>query len=203
MRRGAPCGLPFHVAAAVSLRPQRPVLAPKPADRDQREDLQSGQPQMDTIHRFTMSPAGRSGEFRFQGELRPVLLMPNRAAKRQAGDSVLANPAVSAFFRGPDQGQTGQVGGTEKNKKMSESTNINLADFKIHDTDTGSADYQVALMTQRIVHLTAHLQLHKKDTSSRRGLLKLVAQRRKLLDYVRANSEERYQKLLAGLSLRK
>jgi small subunit ribosomal protein S15 len=116
---------------------------------------------------------------------------------------VLANPVVSAFFRGPDQGQTGQVGGTEKNKNMSESTNINLADFKIHDTDTGSADYQVALMTQRIVHLTAHLGLHKKDTSSRRGLLKLVAQRRKLLDYVRANSEERYQKLLAGLNLRK
>jgi len=86
---------------------------------------------------------------------------------------------------------------------MSESNSINLADFKIHDTDTGSADYQVALMTQRIVHLTAHLGLHKKDTSSRRGLLKLVAQRRKLLDYVRANSEERYQKLLAGLNLRK
>lgn len=86
---------------------------------------------------------------------------------------------------------------------MSESNSINLADFKIHDTDTGSADYQVALMTQRIVHLTAHLAQHKKDTSSRRGLLKLVAQRRKLLDYVRANSEERYQKLLAGLSLRK
>lgn len=133
---------------------------------------------------------------------RSSLNSPERA-KRTARDSVLANLAVSAFFRGPDQGQTGQVGGTEKTTKMSESTNINLADFKIHDTDTGSADYQVALMTQRIVHLTAHLQHHKKDTSSRRGLLKLVAQRRKLLDYVRANSEERYQKLLAGLSLRK
>lgn len=117
--------------------------------------------------------------------------------------SVLAKPGVSAFFRGPEQGQTGQVGGTEQNKNMSESNSINLADFKLHDTDTGSADYQVALMTQRIVHLTAHLALHKKDTSSRRGLLKLVAQRRKLLDYVRANSEERYQKLLQGLNLRK
>jgi small subunit ribosomal protein S15 len=86
---------------------------------------------------------------------------------------------------------------------MSESTTINLADFKIHDTDTGSADYQVALMSQRILHLTSHLGVHKKDTSSRRGLLKLVAQRRKLLDYVKANSEERYQKLLQGLNLRK
>ena len=111
-------------------------------------------------------------------------------------------PRESAFLRGPDQGRTGQGGWIEQISKMSEST-INLADYKIHETDTGSADYQVALMTQRIVHLTSHLQLHKKDTSSRRGLLKLVAQRRKLLDYVKANSEERYQKLLAGLSLRK
>jgi small subunit ribosomal protein S15 len=116
---------------------------------------------------------------------------------------VLALPADSAFFRGPEQGLTGQGGWTEKTTNMSESTSINLADFKIHDTDTGSADYQVALMTQRIVHLTNHLALHKKDTSSRRGLLKLVAQRRKLLDYVKANSEERYQKLLQGLNLRK
>ena len=85
---------------------------------------------------------------------------------------------------------------------MSEST-INPADFKAHDTDTGSADYQVALLSKRILHLTAHLGEHKKDTSSRRGLLKLVAQRRKLLDYVKAHSEERYQKLLAGLNLRK
>ncbi len=150
-----------------------------------------------------MTAAGLSGQIHLQGTLPQMTLTRKQAAKQHAGDSVLANPAVSAFFRGPDQGQTGQVGGTEKTTKMSESTNINLADFKIHDTDTGSADYQVALMTQRIVHLTSHLQLHKKDTSSRRGLLKLVAQRRKLLDYVRANSEERYQKLLAGLSLRK
>lgn len=115
---------------------------------------------------------------------------------------MLALRLESAFFRGPDQGRTGQGGWIEQIIKMSEST-INLADYKIHETDTGSADYQVALMTQRIVHLTSHLQLHKKDTSSRRGLLKLVAQRRKLLDYVKANSEERYQKLLQGLNLRK
>lgn len=85
---------------------------------------------------------------------------------------------------------------------MSEST-INVADFKAHENDTGSADYQVALLTRRISHLTEHLAQHRKDSSSRRGLLKLVAQRRKLLDYVRANSEERYQKLLQGLNLRK
>ncbi|MEM1082632.1 MAG: 30S ribosomal protein S15 [Verrucomicrobiota bacterium] len=85
---------------------------------------------------------------------------------------------------------------------MSEST-INPADFKVHETDTGSADYQVALLSKRIQHLTEHLGTHKKDVSSRRGLLKLVAQRRKLLDYLKANSEERYQKLIKGLNLRR
>jgi small subunit ribosomal protein S15 len=85
---------------------------------------------------------------------------------------------------------------------MSEST-INPADYKVHETDTGSADFQVALMTKRIVHLTDHLATHKKDNSSRRGLLKLVAQRRKLLDYLKSTDEERYQKLIQGLGLRR
>lgn len=85
---------------------------------------------------------------------------------------------------------------------MSEST-INPADYKVHETDTGSADYQVALLTKRIVHLTDHLATHKKDNSSRRGLLKLVAQRRKLLDYLKSHDEERYQKLIQGLGLRR
>lgn len=80
---------------------------------------------------------------------------------------------------------------------------INFADYKQHDKDTGSADYQVALMTSRINHLTSHLGTHKKDNSSRRGLLKLVAQRRKLLDYLKATSEERYQKVISGLGLRR
>lgn len=85
---------------------------------------------------------------------------------------------------------------------MSEST-INPADFKVHETDTGSADYQVATLTKRIVHLTDHLGTHKKDNSSRRGLLKLVAQRRKLLDYLKNTDEERYHKLIKGLGLRR
>lgn len=85
---------------------------------------------------------------------------------------------------------------------MSEST-INPADFKVHETDTGSADFQIALLTKRIQHLTEHLATHKKDVSSRRGLLKQVAQRRKLLDYLRAVSEERYQNLIKGLGLRR
>ncbi len=85
---------------------------------------------------------------------------------------------------------------------MSENT-VNLADYKIHENDTGSADYQIALMTQRIAHITSHLGTHVKDNSSRRGLLKLVAQRRKLLNFVKEHSEERYQKIISGLGLRR
>ena len=85
---------------------------------------------------------------------------------------------------------------------MSENT-VNLADYKIHENDTGSADYQIALMTQRIAHITGHLGTHVKDNSSRRGLLKLVAQRRKLLNFVKDHSEERYQKIISGLGLRR
>jgi len=80
---------------------------------------------------------------------------------------------------------------------------INTAEFKQHESDTGSADYQVALLTERIVNLTEHLKVNNKDVSSRRGLLRLVARRRKLLDYVRKGSDERYQKLITGLGLRR
>ncbi|MFK5923612.1 MAG: 30S ribosomal protein S15 [Verrucomicrobiota bacterium] len=76
-------------------------------------------------------------------------------------------------------------------------------EFKLHDTDTGSADVQVARLTERINHLTGHLGEHKKDVSSRRGLLMLVARRRKLLDYLARTDNERYQNLLKGLGLRR
>ncbi len=85
---------------------------------------------------------------------------------------------------------------------MSENT-INPKDFQLHEGDTGSADYQVALLTRRIIDLTGHLGTHRKDFSSRRGLLRLVSQRRKLLDYLKAHSEERYQKVIQGLGLRR
>ncbi|MGJ8671663.1 30S ribosomal protein S15 [Rubritalea sp.] len=80
---------------------------------------------------------------------------------------------------------------------------INPKDFQLHEGDTGSADYQIALLTVRILHLTDHMNANKKDVSSRRGLLQLVSRRRKLLDYLKANSEERYQKALKGLGLRR
>ena len=85
---------------------------------------------------------------------------------------------------------------------MSETKEINLKDYQLHEGDTGSAPYQVALMTQRILSLTDHLQTHKKDYSSRRGLLALVAQRRKLRDYIKKGDEAKYQEVIKGLGLR-
>ncbi|MCF6310930.1 MAG: 30S ribosomal protein S15 [Verrucomicrobiales bacterium] len=76
-------------------------------------------------------------------------------------------------------------------------------EFKLHETDTGSADVQVARLTERINHLTGHLGEHKKDVSSRRGLLMLVARRRKLLDYLARTDNDRYLNLLKGLKLRR
>jgi small subunit ribosomal protein S15 len=75
--------------------------------------------------------------------------------------------------------------------------------FQLHETDTGSSDVQIAALTERITHLTAHLGEHKKDFSTRRGLLKLVARRRKLLDYMTEKQPERYQKLIKDLKLRR
>jgi small subunit ribosomal protein S15 len=78
-----------------------------------------------------------------------------------------------------------------------------IGDFKLHEQDTGSADVQIALLTQRINHLTEHLQTNKKDHSSRRGLLMMVGQRRRLLDYLQTKDLGRYQALTKKLKLRK
>lgn len=78
-----------------------------------------------------------------------------------------------------------------------------IADNKLHDSDTGSPEVQVALLTQRISHLNEHLSKHKKDHHSRRGLLMLVGRRRRLLDYVRANDVERYRAIVAKNRLRR
>jgi small subunit ribosomal protein S15 len=80
---------------------------------------------------------------------------------------------------------------------------IDPKQFQLHEGDTGSADYQVARLSQRINHLTQHLIANKKDFSSRRGLLKQVAQRRRLLDYLKNTTPERYQKVIKGLGLRR
>ena len=87
---------------------------------------------------------------------------------------------------------------------MAENTEtLSLKEFQLHDKDTGSADVQVALLTQRIASLTEHLRSNAKDHSSRRGLLKMVAQRRSLLDYLSKTKSDRYKKLIDKLNLRK
>ena len=78
-----------------------------------------------------------------------------------------------------------------------------LKSLQLHDKDTGSSDVQIALMSARISHLTTHLSSHRKDFSSRRGLLMLVAQRRRLLDYLKNTDEPRYQKVIKTLGLRR
>ncbi len=78
-----------------------------------------------------------------------------------------------------------------------------IGDFKLHEQDTGSADVQIALLTRRINHLTEHLQSNKKDHSSRRGLLMMVGQRRRLLDYLHTTDASRYQAVTKKLKLRK
>ena len=84
-----------------------------------------------------------------------------------------------------------------------EQKNEVIAEFKQGDLDTGSAEVQVALLTKRITELSDHFAGHKKDHHSRRGLLRMVNQRRKLLDYLKSNDLERYQALIAKLGLRR
>ena len=78
-----------------------------------------------------------------------------------------------------------------------------IQDFRVHERDTGSADVQIALLTQRINHLTEHLQKNNKDHSSRRGLLMMVGQRRRLLEYLRQTDASRYTAVTKKLKLRK
>ena len=78
-----------------------------------------------------------------------------------------------------------------------------IAANRKHPTDTGSPEVQIALLTDRINHLTEHLKTHKKDHHSRRGLLMLVGRRRRLLDYVKKNDVERYRSIIAKLGLRR
>lgn len=78
-----------------------------------------------------------------------------------------------------------------------------IGQYKVHDKDTGSPEVQIALLSGRITYLTEHFKTHKQDHHSRRGLLKLVGQRRKLLDYLKVNNRQRYAKVIESLGLRK
>ncbi len=78
-----------------------------------------------------------------------------------------------------------------------------ISEYGQHDSDTGSPEVQVALLTERINHLTEHLRLHKHDHHSRRGLLMMVGKRRRLLNYLRRQDVERYRRLIGQLGLRR
>src|SRR5436305_11550934 len=110
------------------------------------------------------------------------LLLPSNGAPATAGAQLSAFPKRT--FCMPDKSTT-------------------ITEYRVHGTDTGSPEVQVALLTQRINQLTDHLKVHKKDHHSRRGLLMLVGRRRRLLNYVRDNDVERYRALIARLGLRR
>ena len=78
-----------------------------------------------------------------------------------------------------------------------------VGDFKTHGADTGSSQVQIALLTQRINELTAHFKIHKKDNHSRRGLLKMVSRRRKLLDYLKRRDINEYHQIIGKLGIRR
>ena len=78
-----------------------------------------------------------------------------------------------------------------------------ISQYRAHDGDTGSPDVQVAVLSERIVNLTEHFKTHVKDNHSRRGLIKMVSQRRRLLDYIKATDQTRYEALIQRLGLRR
>jgi small subunit ribosomal protein S15 len=86
---------------------------------------------------------------------------------------------------------------------VKEQKNSIIANFRAHDTDTGSPEVQIALLSERIRYLTEHSRVHAKDHHSRRGLLMLVGQRRRLLDYLRRKDYARYQRVIERLGIRR
>ncbi len=78
-----------------------------------------------------------------------------------------------------------------------------ITEYQSHETDTGSPDLQIAILTERINNLTQHLKINKQDHSSRRGLLKMIGRRKGLLSYIQSKDTERYQKLIARLGIRR
>ncbi len=86
---------------------------------------------------------------------------------------------------------------------QAQSKRVLIDKYKLHDSDTGSPEVQIGLLTHRISYLTDHLKIHKKDHHSRRGLLMLVGQRRRLLNYVKGKDVQRYRRIIEELGLRR
>jgi len=109
-----------------------------------------------------------------------------------------ARPAAGKNF--PGRWLLREQGGSMLQKEQKQGL---IAKFKTHEKDSGSCEVQVAIQTERINYLTEHLKMHKKDHSSRRGLLKLVGSRRHLLEYLKKQDYNRYKTLIDSLKLRK
>src|SRR3712207_5696759 len=123
---------------------------------------------------------------------------------RASRDATRARSGDRAYNRGQAVLAEGVSSATVAAFVMAESSDtMDMTQFQLHEKDTGSADVQVALLTRRIAQLTEHLKSHAKDHSSRRGLLKMVAMRRSLLDYLSKSNSDRYKSLLEKLNLRK
>ena len=116
----------------------------------------------------------------------------------------LAIPSFHAKVRAPHKGNLPvRLAGSNTRNNMSEIATTDSKPFQLHEKDTGSADVQVVRITTRINHLQQHLNTNAKDHHSRRGLLQMVARRRKLLDYLKETEEPRYTSLLKALKLRR
>ena len=130
-----------------------------------------------------------------------------RRQQRLAGSSAVAADEHRAVGAPPDQQRLvadlawrvamADIADTTPN------TTATIEKYRTHETDTGSPEVQIALLTERITHLTEHLKVHKKDHHSRRGLLMLVGRRRRMLDYVKKIDVERYRKIIADQGLRR
>lgn len=118
------------------------------------------------------------------------------------GVILLARKSFRGIMPLPCQVDLPQPRKINQSTRYTNMSEINVNDFKINEKDTGSTGYQVAVLTRRIAHLTQHLIENKHDHASRRGLLMMVAKRRKLLNYAKRTDEKLYQSLLQRLSLR-
>ena len=121
---------------------------------------------------------------------------------RSARSGVLATTAICYPFSSPP-GRRGRPAQQESTPLKHARQDGHDHRHRLHETDTGSPEVQVALLTGRINHLTEHLKMHRGDHHTRRGLMKLIGRRRRLLDYVKDNDVERYRTLISRLGIRR
>src|SRR6516164_2378776 len=147
---------------------------------------------------------GFTGDFR--QPFREIAILGRRAYKPATPGSGACTPprtAESAPRGSPHKTILGAGRSITDMAVLSERKAAVVQQYRTHETDTGSPEVQVALLSERINMLTEHFKTHKKDFHSRRGLLKLVGQRRRLLDYLKTKDNTRYRKLIEGLGIRK